>query len=74
LKKLPELEIAYYKPIKVVVKNGNVEKALRQLKRKVKDSKLLFDLKNREYYKKPSDIRREKRARARFRSKNHIDF
>lgn len=74
MRKLPELETVQCKPIGVKVKHNNIEKALRQLKRKVKDSKLLLDLKNREHYKKPSDIRREKRARAKFRAKNNIEF
>ena len=67
--RLPELETVQYKPIKVNVKNGNIEKALRQFKRKVKDSKLMLDIKNCEFYIKPSDKRREKRAKARLRAK-----
>ncbi len=43
--------------IKVVVKNNNYEKALSIFKRKVKDSNLMFELREREYYKKPSAIK-----------------
>ena len=46
--------------IKVVVKNNNYEKALSIFKRKVKDSNLMFELREREFYKKPSDIKKEK--------------
>ena len=38
--------------IKVVVKNNNIEKALSIFKRKVKDSNLMFELREREFYKK----------------------
>ncbi|MBT4208351.1 30S ribosomal protein S21 [Candidatus Woesearchaeota archaeon] len=40
--------------LQVKVKNNNVEYALRLLKRKVKESGLLIELREREYYKKPS--------------------
>ena len=49
--------------IKVVVKNNNYEKALSIFKRKVKDSNLMFELREREYYKKPSAIKKEKKIR-----------
>ena len=55
--------------ITVIVKNNNIEKALRQLKKIVKESKLLIDLRKKEYYRKPSEIRREQRAISRLRSK-----
>lgn len=42
----------------VIVKNNNVEKALRTLKRKIKKSGLLVDLKERQYYQKPSEKKR----------------
>ena len=55
--------------IKVVVKNNNYEKALSIFKRKVKDSNLIFDLREREYYKKPSAIRKEIKNKAK--ARNH---
>ena len=55
--------------IKVVVKNNNYEKALSIFKRKVKDSNLMFELREREYYKKPSAIKREQRNKAKLRAK-----
>ena len=55
--------------IKVVVKNNNYEKALSIFKRKVKDSNLIFELREREYYKKPSAIRKEIKNKAK--ARNH---
>ena len=51
----------------VEVWNNNIESALKIFKKKVKESKLLYDLKEKQYYKKPSEKRREKRAIARAR-------
>ena len=39
---------------KVIVKDGNVEKALRKLKKKVSESGLLMELQDRQTYTKPS--------------------
>lgn len=50
---------------KVTVKNNNIEYALRLLKKKVKDSGLLIELREREFYTKPSLKKREQRKRAR---------
>ena len=46
--------------LSVTVYNNNVEEAIRRLKRKVKNSNLLQDLRKREYFIKPSVIKREK--------------
>ena len=54
--------------IKVVVKNNNVEKALSIFKRKIKDSNLMYELREREYYKKPSEIKKEIRNKAKARN------
>ena len=54
--------------IKVVVKNNNYEKALSIFKRKVKDSNLMFELREREFYKKPSAIKKEKKSKAKARN------
>ena len=45
--------------LRVEVKNNNVEFALKKLKRMVKDSNLMLELKKRTYYEKPSKKRRE---------------
>ena len=55
--------------IKVVVKNNNIEYALKRFKRQVKDSGLLLELREREFYKKPSDIKRVKKTKAKLRIK-----
>ena len=45
----------------VEVRNGNLEKALRVLKKKVQKNGLVKELRAREYYQKPSEIKREKK-------------
>ena len=47
--------------LQVKVFNNNVDGALRILKKKVKESNLMVDLRKKEYYEKPSKIRREKK-------------
>ena len=54
--------------IKVVVKNNNVERALSIFKRKIKDSNLMYELREREYYKKPSEIKKEIKNKAKARN------
>ena len=49
------------KGLRVDVRNNNVEWALKKLKRMVKDSGQILELKKRTYYKKPSAERREKK-------------
>ena len=55
--------------LQVEVYNNNVELALKKLKRKVKDSNLMLDLRKKEYYVKPSEIKRQKRNLSRLRNK-----
>ena len=43
----------------VIVQNDNVEKALRTFKKKILESNLLNDLREREFYEKPSTTRRK---------------
>ena len=47
--------------LQVDVYNNNVDLALRKLKRKVKNANLMLDLKKKTYYRKPSEIKREKK-------------
>ena len=47
--------------LRVDVKYNNVEWALKKLKRMVKNSGMILELKKRSYYKKPSAERREKK-------------
>ena len=49
------------KGLRIDVRNNNVEWALKKLKRMVKDSGQILELKKRDYYKKPSAERREKK-------------
>mgnify|MGYP006269687405 CR=1 FL=1 len=49
---------------KVIVKDGNVEKALRKFKKKVSESGLLLELQKRETYTKPSVQRKLARSMA----------
>jgi small subunit ribosomal protein S21 len=61
--------------IEVKVRRGqSIEKALSLFKRKVKDSKILYELKEREYYMKPSAIKKEKKAKAKARRKRESKF
>ena len=48
--------------LRVDVKHNNVEWALKKLKRMVKDSGQILELKKRDYYEKPSAVRREKKS------------
>ena len=49
------------KGLRVDVKYNNVEWALKKLKRMVKDSGQILELKKRDYFKKPSAEKREKK-------------
>ena len=50
--------------IEVTVRNGNFEQALRVLKRKVMKEGLLKEIRDRQFYKKPSEIKQEKKKEA----------
>ena len=54
--------------IEVKVKHNNIEKALRIFKRKIKDSRILYDLSERSYYIKPSAKKRKMKLRAKARN------
>jgi ribosomal protein S21 len=54
--------------IKVVVKHNNIEKALGIFKRKIKDSGLMYELREREHYKKPSVLKKEMKNKAKARN------
>ena len=55
--------------LRIDVYNNNVEGALKKFKRKVKDSEMMLELKKRSFYKKPSELKREKRNLAKLRQK-----
>ena len=51
--------------ITVEVRGGNLEKAMRVLKKKVQKAGLVKEIRARQYFQKPSEIKREKaKARA----------
>tara|TARA_A100001201_G_scaffold93117_1_gene81098 strand:+ start:195 stop:446 length:252 start_codon:yes stop_codon:yes gene_type:complete len=57
------------KGLSVKVWNNNVEGALKILKRKIKDSNIMQELKEKQYYTKPSKKKREKKNLAILRNK-----
>ncbi len=48
--------------MQIVVKNGNVERAMRTLKKKLQKEGLLKELKQKQYFEKPSAKRKRKKA------------
>lgn len=44
--------------MKIEVRNGNVEKALRVMKKKMKKEGVFEEIKSRQHYQKPSEIKR----------------
>ena len=48
--------------MQVAVKNGNVERAMRTLKKKLQKEGLLRELKQKQYFEKPSAKRKRKKA------------
>jgi ribosomal protein S21 len=60
--------------IYVKVHKGQIDKALSILKKKVKESKLMLELREREFYTKPSVIKKEKKAKARLRNKKNSQY
>ena len=59
--------------LSVTVFNNNVEGALKVLKKKIKASNLFQDLREKEYYTKPSEIKRHKKNLAKLRNKYAIE-
>jgi small subunit ribosomal protein S21 len=54
--------------IKVKVTNNKYEFALRKFKKKVKEAGILHELQQRQFYEKPSAIKRDRRAKGRLRA------
>ena len=53
--------------LRVIVKDGdNIEKSLKQFKRKVMNTKLIKELRGRQEFEKPSVTRRKKKLKARY--------
>ena len=55
--------------LSVPVYNNNVDIALRKLKKKIKNSGMMLELKRKSYYEKPSKLKREKKNLAILRNK-----
>jgi len=57
----------------VVVREGEpIEKALRRFKNKISDSKLLETLRAKEFYEKPTTVRKRKKSAAKARWKKQL--
>jgi small subunit ribosomal protein S21 len=56
----------------VTVRDGNVEKALRKFKKKIQDSGLLIELRERETYEKPTTSRKRKKSVAKNRWRKQL--
>ena len=55
--------------LQVEVYDGQVEKAIRIFKKKVKESNIMLDLRKKSYYEKPSKLRRERKNLSKLRNK-----
>lgn len=67
--------MAYENPLKgstVYVRNDNVEQAMRKFKKKMQDSGLLQELRDREFYEKPTATRKKKASAAKNRWKKKL--
>jgi small subunit ribosomal protein S21 len=56
----------------VLVRDGNVEKALRKFKKKIQESGLLEELRERQTYEKPTTERKRKKSVARNRWRKQL--
>ena len=57
---------------KVIVIDGNVDQALRKLKKKISNSGLMQELRDREHYEKPTKKRKVAKAMAKKREKTRV--
>ena len=57
----------------VIVQDGNIEKALRKFKKKVQNSGILDDLREREFYIKPTTARKLKHSAAKNRWRKQLE-
>ena len=56
----------------VIVPDGNVDKAMRKFKKKIQNSGLLLELRERETYVKPTTRRKIKKGQARSRWRKYV--
>jgi small subunit ribosomal protein S21 len=59
--------------LKVIVQYDNVEKAIRKLKKRVQESGLLQDLRDREFYEKPTTARKRAKNAAKRRWQKKLE-
>lgn len=59
--------------MRIEVRNGNVDRALKILKKKLFDDGSIRDAMDRRYYEKPSDTRRKKHKEAVNRTKKNLE-
>lgn len=50
---------------KILVKNNDVGRALRKLKKRIQSERIMQDYQEKRYYEKPSAVRKRKKAQAR---------
>ena len=60
------------KGLYVEVRKNNIEGALKKFKRKVKESGLMVELRDRQYYEKPSEKRRREKNLSKSRQKYKV--
>jgi small subunit ribosomal protein S21 len=56
----------------LVGNDGNVEKALRKFKKKIQNSGLLLELRDRETYTKPTTVKKNKKSQAKRRWSKYV--
>lgn len=56
----------------MIVIDGNIEKALRKFKKKIANSGLLLELREREHYTKPTEEKKIKKGQAKARWRKHL--
>ena len=56
----------------IIVKDDNIERALRKFKKKINESGHLQDLRDREFYEKPTSVRKRKRSAAKNRWRKQL--
>lgn len=56
----------------VYVRNDNVEQAIRKFKKKIQNNGLLLDLRAKEFYEKPTAVRKRKKAQAKARWRKQL--
>jgi small subunit ribosomal protein S21 len=56
----------------VLVQDGNIERALRKFKKKIQASNILNDLRDREFYEKPTTERKRNKSAAKNRWQKYV--